>query len=107
MNQDAIMGIILGAIQGALVAMPPPAHAGVVCDRRGFCVEQPQFQRYVPPPAPVYIPPPAQYQPPPRPQQDALGAKVKSGIYEFCSRHPEEHFCLDLDRYLEQHPDAR
>jgi hypothetical protein len=106
--------VFFGAILGAMIAAMPPGHAGVVCDRRGFCVAQPQFQQ-----PPVYIQPVPRFYQDPRvapdyrgelvPQQhtDALGAKVKSGIYEFCGRHPEEPFCGDLDRYLQQHPDAR
>jgi hypothetical protein len=98
-----------GALLGAMIAAQP-GHAGVVCDRRGFCVEQPQFARPYYPPAPVYIPQPRYQDPPPpspRPQQDALGARVKGEIYEFCSRHPEEQFCGDLNSYLDKHPDAR
>ncbi len=98
--------VFFGAVLGTILASIPPAHAGVVCNRQGFCVAQPQFQQpYYPPPPQVYYqpaPPPA-----PRPQQDALGAEVKAGIYEFCGQHPDESFCRKLNLYLQQHPDAR
>jgi hypothetical protein len=107
-----------------MIAGIQSGHAGVVCDRRGFCVAQPQFQQPYYPPPPVIIPAqrfyqdprqpvpdyhgePAPVQPTPQQKTDAQVAKVKSGIYEFCGRHPEEPFCGDLELYLQQHPDAR
>jgi hypothetical protein len=99
--------VFFGAMLGAMIASAEPGHAGVVCDRRGFCVEQPQFVRPYYPPPPVVVVPPPQPASPPRPQQDALGGRVKGEIYEFCGRQPQEKFCEDLNRYLEQHPEAR
>ena len=102
MNPEVFFGAFLSALLSAI-----PAHAGVVCDRRGFCVEQPQFVRPYYPPAPVYIPPPRYQDPPSPPQHDALGDKTKAEIYEFCGRHPEEQFCNTLNQYLDKHPNAR
>lgn len=96
--------IFLGTLLGILLAHEP-VNAGVVCDRRGFCVEQPQFQQPYYPPPQIYISPPRYNQsPPPR---DAAGAEVKNEILEFCTRHPEESFCGKLQLYLNQHPESR
>jgi hypothetical protein len=105
MDPNIFVGTMLSVLGAAIAAQP--GHAGVVCDRRGFCVEQPQFQQPYYPPPPVYVPAPQPASPPPRPQADALGGKVKGEIYEFCGRNPSEQFCRDLERYLQQHPDAR
>jgi hypothetical protein len=91
----------VGALIGTFLAYIPPGHAGVVCDRRGFCVAQPQFQQQNYPPPPVIT----QSFPQQRPQ-DALGAKIRLEVYEFCSRHPEEPFCGDVRLYLQLHPET-
>jgi hypothetical protein len=94
----------IAALLGSFLATLP-AQAGVVCNRQGFCVAQPQFQQpYYPPPPPVII----KQSPPQEPQpQDAEGFAVKQEILAFCQQHPDEHFCTRLEVYLQKHPDAR
>ena len=100
-----------GAALGAFLATAIPAHAGVVCNRQGFCVAQPQFsQPYYPPPVVIRQAPPPYYPSPPiqpPPPKDELGLEVKQEILAFCQQHPDEHFCGTLEAYLQKHPNAR
>jgi hypothetical protein len=99
----------VGSMLGAFLATLP-AQAGVVCDRQGFCVAQPQFQQPYPVPPRVIIQsvsPPTPSNCPAPPQPDALGLQAKQEILAFCQQYPGKYFCGTLEAYLQKHPDAR
>jgi hypothetical protein len=115
MDPNAFFGAFISALIAAI-----PAQAGVVCDRRGFCVEQPQFR---PIPPPVYLDPyrvtPYDRAPPyreasPTPPRlngpmtkDPQEAKLRDMIVAFCQQQPDEPFCRELHVWFERHPEAK